>query len=414
MFGVLMVTLLLTIALVGSNMDSILRQGVSAQVRGEIAENPAVAESFGSPAELDAYVRERIDERAAALGLDEPWHSPHRLGMSMYRVLVLDFGHATFLTSDSGSSDVREILLEKMPRTILLFTTATVAISVIGVLLGSLAGSRVGSKTDRITSAFAVVSSSFPVWWIGMLVIFAFAFTYQVFPARATPSLPPGDPGYAAALLYHMVLPLITIVAVGFGSKTDRITSAFAVVSSSFPVWWIGMLVIFAFAFTYQVFPARATPSLPPGDPGYAAALLYHMVLPLITIVAVGFGSWAYLVRNFMAGIMQEDYIAAKRTMGVPARRIVYGHALRNAAPPIVTILALSLSGSLGGAVITEAVFDWPGMGRLYFDAITVMDLPVIVGATYVLTAFFLASILAADVLYGYFDPRVRTGGAPR
>lgn len=341
MFGVLMVTLLLTIALVGSNMDSILRQGVSAQVRGEIAENPAVAESFGSPAELDAYVRERIDERAAALGLDEPWHSPHRLGMSMYRVLVLDFGHATFLTSDSGSSDVREILLEKMPRTILLFTTATVAISVIGVLLGSLAGSRVGSKTDRITSAFAVVSSSFPVWWIGMLVIFAFAFTYQVFPARATPSLPPGDPGYAAALLYHMVL-------------------------------------------------------------------------PLITIVAVGFGSWAYLVRNFMAGIMQEDYIAAKRTMGVPARRIVYGHALRNAAPPIVTILALSLSGSLGGAVITEAVFDWPGMGRLYFDAITVMDLPVIVGATYVLTAFFLASILAADVLYGYFDPRVRTGGAPR
>lgn len=341
MFGVLMVTLLLTIALVGSNMDSILRQGVSAQVRGELAESPAVAESFASPAEFDAYVQDRIVERTAALGLDEPWHSPQRLGASMYRVLVLDFGHATFLTSDSGSSDVRDILLEKMPRTILLFTTATVVISVAGVLLGALAGSRVGSRTDRVTSAFAVVSSSFPVWWIGMLMIYAFAFAYQVFPARATPSLPPGDPGYAAALLYHMLL-------------------------------------------------------------------------PLITIVAIGFGSWAYLVRNFMAGIMQEDYIAAKRTMGVPARRIVYGHALRNAAPPIVTILALSLSGSLGGAVITEAVFDWPGMGRLYFDAITVMDLPVIVGATYVLTAFFLASILVADVLYGYFDPRVRTGGAPR
>ena len=341
MFGVLMVTLLLTIALVGSNMDSILRQGVSFQVRSEIAENPAVAESFASAAEFDAYVQERIGERAAALGLDEPWYSPQRLGLSMYRILVLDFGHATFLTSDAGSTDVRDIILEKMPRTVLLFTTATAVISAVGIVLGALAGSRVGSRTDRLVSAFAVVSSSFPVWWIGMLMIFAFAFTYQVFPARATPSLPPGDPGYAAALLYHMVL-------------------------------------------------------------------------PLITIVLIGFGSWAYLVRNFMAGIMQEDFVAAKRTMGIPARRITYGHALRNAAPPIVTILALSLSGSLGGAVITEAVFDWPGMGRLYFDAITVMDLPVIIGATYVLTVFFLASILAADVLYGYFDPRVRTGSDRR
>ena len=76
---------------------------------------------------------------------------------------------------------------------------------------------------------------------------------------------------------------------------------------------------------------------------------------------------------------------------------------------PIITILALSLSCSLGGAIITEAVFDWPGMGRLYFEAISVMDLPIIIGATYVLTVLFLISILVADVLYGYFDPRVKT-----
>lgn len=91
-------------------------------------------------------------------------------------------------------------------------------------------------------------------------------------------------------------------------------------------------------------------------------------------------------------------------------KKILYRHVLKNAAPPIVTVLALSLSGSLGGAIITEAVFDWPGMGRLYFEAINVLDLPVIIGATYVLTAFFLVSIFLADILYGYFDPRVRTG----
>jgi peptide/nickel transport system permease protein len=337
MFGVLMVTLLLTIILVGSNMDTILKQGVVFQVRTEMTENPAIAESFTSVKEFEAFVQEQIDQRVKTLGLDTPWYSPQRIGLTMYKILILDFGHATFLTSDSGSSDVKDILLEKLPRTILLFTTATIIISIIGIFLGALAGSKVGSKIDRLTSTFAVVSSSFPVWWIGMLMIFLFAFVYQIFPARATPSIAPTDPGYFLSLLYHMAL-------------------------------------------------------------------------PLITIVLIGFGSWAYLVRNFMVGIMQEDFITAKKTMGISQKKIVYKHALKNAAPPIITILALSLSGSLGGAIITEAVFDWPGMGRLYFEAITVMDLPVIIGATYVLTVFFLVSIFLADLLYGYFDPRVRTG----
>ena len=337
MFGVLMATLLLTVILVGSNMDIILKQGISFQVRSEITENPAIAKSFSSVAEFEAFVQDQIEQRTKALGLDTPWYSPQRMGVTMYKILILDFGRANFLTSDSGSSDIKDILLEKLPRTILLFTTATLIISVIGIYLGALAGSKAGSKIDRLTSTFAVISSSFPVWWIGMIMIFLFAFVYQIFPARATPLIPPSDPGYIAALLYHMTL-------------------------------------------------------------------------PLITLVLIGFGSWAFLVRNFMIGIMQEDFITAKKTMGISQKKIIYSHALKNAAPPILTILALSLSGSLGGAIITEAVFDWPGMGRLYFEAITVMDLPVIIGATYVLTVFFLISIFVADLLYGYFDPRVKTG----
>jgi len=337
MFGVLMATLLVTIALVGSNMDSILKQSVAFEIRQQITDNKALVENFKNPEELDSFIVAQIDQRIKVLGLDEPWYSPPRLGLTVYKILILDFGHATFLTSDSGSSNVKDILLEKLPRTILLFTTATVIISLLGIFIGALSGSKINSKLDRMTSTFAVVSSSFPVWWIGMLMIFVFAFAYQIFPARATPLIP------------------VT-------------------------------------------------------DPGYIGALLYHMTLPLITLVLIGFGSWAYLVRNFLIGILQEDFIMAKRAAGIPERKIIYTHALKNAAPPIVTVLALSLSGSLGGAVITEAVFDWPGMGRLYFEAISVLDLPVIIGATYVLTAFFLASIFLADILYGYFDPRVRTG----
>ena len=336
MFGVLLITLLITIALVGSNMDAILKQGIIFQVRAGIAENPGVAESFSSVEDFETYVQNQIDQRIKTLNLDEPWYSPQRIGLAMYKIILLDFGNATFLTSDSGSSDVKDIIFEKLPRTILLFTTATVIISMIGIFLGALSGSKVDSAIDRVTSSFAVVSSSFPVWWIGMLMIFLFAFTYQIFPARATPDIPSSDPGYVGALLYHMTL-------------------------------------------------------------------------PLITIVMIGFGSWAYLVRNFMVGVMQEDFIVAKKAIGIDQKKIIYNHALRNAALPIVTILALSLSGSLGGAIITEAVFDWPGMGRLYFEAITVMDLPIIIGATYILTVFFLISIFITDLLYGYFDPRVRT-----
>ncbi|MDI1495415.1 MAG: peptide ABC transporter permease [Cenarchaeum symbiont of Oopsacas minuta] len=335
MFGVLFITMLLTIILIGANMDSVLKQGVVFQVRSELASDSHIAASFSDHAEFEEYIQTRIVEREKALGLDKAWNSPQRIGYAMYRIITLDFGQAVFLTSDAGSSNVLDILAEKLPRTMLLFTSSTGIIAVIGILIGASSAAKVGSTKDKLTSAFAVVSSSFPVWWIGMLMIFFFAFVLRIFPARATPDISPGDPGYLLSLAYHMVL-------------------------------------------------------------------------PLVTIVLIGFGAWSYFVRNFMVGAMQDEHILAKKTIGIPKRKIVYSHALRNAAPPIITILALSVSGSLGGAIITEAVFDWPGMGRLYFEAITVTDLPVIIGATYTLTVFFLASILVADLLYGYFDPRVR------
>ena len=317
MFGILLITMLLTISLVGSNMDYILKQGVAFQIRSELSSDPRISASFSDHAELEEYIKSKIAEREKILGLDKPWYSPQRIGYAMYNIITLDFGQAVFLTSDAGSSDVLEILAEKLPRTVLLFTSSTAIIALIGIIIGSASASRIGSATDRFTSAFAVISSSFPVWWIGMLMILLFAF------------------------------------ALG-------------------------------------IFPARATPDIAPGEPGYYLSLAYHMVLPLATIVLIGFGSWSYLVRNFMIGAMQEEHIFAKRAIGISKRKIVYSHALRNAAPPIITVLALSVSGSLGGAIITEAVFDWPGMGRLYFEAITVLDLPVILVPHTFLRCFFL------------------------
>jgi peptide/nickel transport system permease protein len=132
------------------------------------------------------------------------------------------------------------------------------------------------------------------------------------------------------------------------------------------------------------------------------------MILPLITLVLVGFGSWAYIVRYFVVGILGEDYIIAKRAAGISQKRILYSHALKNAAPPIITVVGLSLASSFGGAVIVEAVFGWPGIGSLYYQAIGVLDIPVIVGLTYISTLIFVFTVFFIDIVYAYFDPRVK------
>ncbi|MEM2760951.1 MAG: ABC transporter permease [Nitrososphaerales archaeon] len=332
---VLFFVVFLTLVLVGPTMDNILKRSIEVSVTEEIAQNKALLATFKDPKELEDYKKNLVEIRSKALGLDEPWYSPKRLGLTMVKILSFDLGRSFFLQSDTGSNQVSDIILERLPRTILLFTSATIIITLIGLYLGAFSASKAGSIVDRFTSSFAVISSSFPVWWTGMLMIFAFAFIYRVFPARATPLIPATDPAY----------------------------------------FW---------------------------------SLLYHMTLPLITLIIIGFGAWAYIVRNFVIGILNEDYIMVKRAEGIPERKIIYSHALKNAAPPIITSIALGLSGSIGGAIITEAVFDWPGMGKLYFDAISVFDIPVIVGLTYVTTLVFLASIFIADLIYGWFDPRVK------
>jgi len=331
---VLFATLILTIALLGPTMDKILTDAIKYYAVEEVNQKDL---KFANAAERQRYIDAQVSRQIQTIGLDEPWYAPKRFANTVLKVMVLDLGRSNYLTSESGSPKVQDIILEKMPKTVLLFTTSTLIVTVIGLYLGAFVGNRSGS-----------------VW--------------------------------------------------------DRLNSTFAVFSTSFPTWWVGMLMIFAFAFTYHIFPSQARPLTPPSDPSYALDLLYHMLLPLITIVLVGFGAWAYTVRYFVIGILGEDYIAAKRAAGVRESRIVYSHALKNAAPPIVTVVALSLAGSLSGAITIEAVFGWPGMGSLYYQAIGFLDIPIIIGITYVLTVIFVLTVFVTDLIYAYFDPRVKVG----
>jgi peptide/nickel transport system permease protein len=192
----------------------------------------------------------------------------------------------------------------------------------------------------------------------------------------------------------------------------DKVMTSFAVVSNSMPLWWVGMLLILLLGFTLKVLPPGGYVSVPaPTDPvAYAFDVLYHMMLPLIAVVLTSFGGWAYTVRSLLLDTFQQDFILVARAKGLSENDVMYKHALRATAPPIVTLLLLSIVGSMGGAIISEVVFNWAGMGRLFADAIGYQDVPVIIAETYVFSFLYVAVFLVLEVLYGLLDPRVRTG----
>jgi peptide/nickel transport system permease protein len=175
---VLFSTLILTMALLGSTMDKILLDATKSSVVEEANRSNI---KFQNIQERQNYVDQKVELQIKAIGLDEPWYSPKRFTNTVLKVMVLDLGKSNYLTSESGSANVRDIILEKLPKTILLFTTSTLIITVVGLYLGAFAANRAGSIWDKINSAFAVFSSSFPAWWVGMLMIFAFAFIYHIY-----------------------------------------------------------------------------------------------------------------------------------------------------------------------------------------------------------------------------------------
>jgi peptide/nickel transport system permease protein len=178
------------------------------------------------------------------------------------------------------------------------------------------------------------------------------------------------------------------------------------------PSWWVGMLLLMLFVYIIPIFPSGGMTSIPPrhGFLGFID-LLYHMALPLITLVVIGFWGTALLTRNIVLGVLQDDYIMAARARGLPERRVLFGHTLRTAAPPIITIALLSLLGSVFGSIILEGIFSWPGMGNLYWIAVQQNDVPVILGLLSVTTGLYMAGLVVLDLIYGFLDPRIKVGG---
>jgi peptide/nickel transport system permease protein len=150
--------------------------------------------------------------------------------------------------------------------------------------------------------------------------------------------------------------------------------------------------------------------STPPPAAGWDRALdlAWHALLPILTIVVVSVGPYIYTVRTMTLSVAQEDHVLMARAKGLPERQITNNHILRVAAPPIVTGLVLGLAGSLSGSILVETIFNWQGMGRLYFDAVGALDEGVIVALTFIFTLLYVLLRFLLDVLYVLLDPRVR------
>ncbi len=200
-------------------------------------------------------------------------------------------------------------------------------------------------------------------------------------------------------------LPLGVIAALRRGSWVDTVSMTTALVGITMPVFAMGLGLIWLFGFQLRWFPIGGR-----GGPIWTAEGLSHAVLPAITLASSSIGSLARLTRSSMLEVLGEEYVRTARAKGLAQRLVVYKHALRNAALPLITILGLQFGFLLGGAVVTETVFSWPGMGRMMIQAILRKDFPVVQGNVLVFALSFVMINLIVDLVYALVNPRVRYG----
>jgi len=208
-------------------------------------------------------------------------------------------------------------------------------------------------------------------------------------------------------------IPLGLLAARRRGTAVDTGTMLLAQLGVSMPVFWLGVLLILLFAVKLNWLPSfgRGAPllgALLSGDLIAALDSLRHLLLPTVTLAFFNLALLSRLTRWALLDVLEEDYVRTARAKGQRERVVLYRHALRNALLPIVTIVGLQFGNALGGAVVTETIYGWPGMGRLVVQAIGQRDFPVVQGAVLVLALLFSVFNLLVDLTYAFIDPRIR------
>lgn len=289
---------------------------------------------------------EAIERLRAELDLDEPL--PVQFGRYMSQVLRGDLGR-----SIQTNERVIVELGTRFPATIELTFGAMLIASVVGILTGVIAATRQNSLFDGTSMVVALFGFSMPIFWLGIMLILLFAAYLGWFPIS-------GRLDYTIDLARRTNLYLV-----------DGVLS---------------------------------------GNWAAVGNALRHLILPAVTLSTVPLAIIARMTRSSLLEVLRQDYVRTARAKGMAEGRVIARHALRNAAIPVITVIGLNVGSLLGGAILTETIFAWPGVGRLVVDAIFARDYPLVQGAVLMIALFFVLVNLLVDLSYAYLDPRIRYG----
>jgi peptide/nickel transport system permease protein len=203
-------------------------------------------------------------------------------------------------------------------------------------------------------------------------------------------------------------IPVGIISAIKRGTILDRAAMTTALAFVSMPIFWLGLIVLFLFASDIGKFPIL------PGSNTYVGLTVdpfkwfHSLILPWLVLAATQAAIYSRLLRGNLLEVMGEDYIRTARAKGLPERRVIWRHGVRSAITPVVTVLGLDLGGLLGGAVLTETVFEIHGIGLLNYQAIIHTDIPIVQGTVLLAAIFIIVANIIVDIAYAYLDPRVQ------
>lgn len=302
-------------------------------------------------------------------GLDDP--IPVQLVIYVKQIFQGNLGDSL-----QSSRPVTQIMVERLPLTIELTVTALFLAVLIGIPLGLLSARRHNSAADVATMTFANIGVSMPVFWLGLLLQYLFALILK----DTFFALPP------SGRLSAGVLPVPFYEVWGWAVNTHTM--------------WGGFL---EFIGEFAIFNAFIT-----GDWHLLWDAVTHLILPGIALATIPLAIIARITRSSLLEVLGKDYIRTARAKGALERRVVAKHAFRNAMLPVVTIVGLQLGLLLGGAVLTETVFNLSGVGKSLYEAITARDYAVIQGFVVVIASGYVIVNLLVDISYGFLDPRIR------
>jgi len=258
-----------------------------------------------------------------------------------------------------------------------------------------------------------------------------FGFSWKLAPGQPVSDLLMSRLGNTILLMTSAIL-LSLIVGIPIGiysavhqySKMDYIATTFAFFGSAMPIFWFGLMLILIFTYQFKVWglpfmPSTGVVSVRAAAPGSLLALMnvtpgslvdrgMHLVMPALMLALLYMAGWSRYSRSSMLEVLRQDYVRTARAKGLFERVVIIKHALRNALIPVITILVFDIAGIFSGAILTETIFSYPGMGRLYFDALGQSDWPVVMAYLFIAAVLVVIATLVRDIVYTIVDPRIR------